>query len=119
MAESVGTAAIVTCTSSGSTTLRAARERPRVPILCVTTERDVERKAALVWGVRPVVWPDFGSLADLARTAVQIATRTGYAQQGDRAVITAGAPFGKPGTTNNLRIAHVDAATAPPLLQEA
>ena len=36
VAETIGAAAIITYTTSGSTTLRAVRERPEVPIVCLT-----------------------------------------------------------------------------------
>ena len=44
-------AAIVTHTTSGSTALRAARERPAAPILSLTPDMSIARRLALVWGV--------------------------------------------------------------------
>jgi pyruvate kinase len=39
--------------------------------------------------------------------STHIAQKEGYADIGDKIVITAGVPFGKPGTTNILRIATI------------
>jgi pyruvate kinase len=110
-AETLPTAAIVTFTLSGSTTLRAARERPRVPIIGVTTEIGVARRLALVWGVHPVLVHEFGRLSELTERATRVTSQHGFASDGERIVITAGAPFGKAGTTNILRIAQTNAAT--------
>jgi len=106
-AETVATAAIVSFTTSGTTTLRASRERPRVPIIGVTTDHRVSRRLAAAWGVHPVVATTFGDLSDLSKTASSIAREHGFGAAGDRLVITAGAPFGQIGTTNTLRIVHV------------
>jgi pyruvate kinase len=106
-AETVPTAAIVSFTSSGATTLRAARERPRVPIIGVTTSEAVARRLAVVWGVHPVVQESFGALSDLEQTATSITRDCGFAKADDRVVITAGAPFGQVGSTNTLRIVHL------------
>jgi pyruvate kinase len=38
----------------------------------------------------------------------RIAVREEFAKQGDRLVITAGVPFGTPGSTNILRVAWVE-----------
>ena len=47
-------AAIVTHTTSGSTALRAARERPAAPILSLTPDMSIARRLALAWGVHAV-----------------------------------------------------------------
>ncbi|MDP7668328.1 MAG: pyruvate kinase alpha/beta domain-containing protein, partial [Rhodospirillales bacterium] len=98
-------AAIVTFTSTGSTTLRAARERPRVPILGLTPREATARRLTLVWGVDCVETEDLTNFGDIVKKAVTIAIREGIAMRGDRLVVTAGVPFGTPGATNILRIA--------------
>ncbi len=108
-AHTLSAAAIVTYTTSGSTTLRAARERPDVPILCLTPKLETARKLALVWGVHSVQTEDAHNFADMVGKAQRAALDEGIAQDGQRLVITAGVPFGTPGATNILRIAYVDA----------
>jgi len=100
--------AIATFTFSGSTTLRAARERPLVPILCLTPNLQVARRLTLAWGVHAVVDPGITSFTEAVQRASHVAIRDGFAKQGERLVVTAGVPFGRPGTTNSLRIAFVE-----------
>jgi pyruvate kinase len=107
VAATIKAAAIVTYTSSGSTTLRAARQRPSVPILCLTAEAKTARRMAMVWGVHPVLEPDIADFQEMIEKANKASREEGFAQIGERIVITAGVPFGTPGTTNVLRIAWV------------
>jgi len=44
----------------------------------------------------------------MVKRASQIARQEGFAQPGERIVITAGVPLGTPGATNMLRVAFVD-----------
>ena len=53
-ANAMQAAAIVTFTASGSTTLRAARERPEVPILSLTPDKRIARKLAIAWGAHGI-----------------------------------------------------------------
>jgi len=100
-------AAIVTYTTTGSTTLRAARERPDVRILCLTPVLDTARCMTLTWGVHPIQTEDAHNFADMVARAVRVARQQKIAKPGERLVITAGVPFGTPGATNILRIAYV------------
>jgi len=108
VAQTLSAALIVSFTTSGSTALRAARERPTVPILCLTPMPDVARRTALVWGIKAAVTGDLQGFSDMVDKAVGVAAESGLAESGQRLVIIAGVPFGRPGTTNNLRIAWVD-----------
>jgi pyruvate kinase len=89
--------AIVTYTTSGSTTLRAARERPNVPILCLTANQQTARRLTMVWGVHTVQTDDIASFSDTVRKPCRITLTQGFAQEGGRVIITAGVPFGTPG----------------------
>ena len=100
-------AAIVTYTNTGSTTLRAARERPDVRILCLTPNLNTARRLTLAWGVHSVHGKDAKNFADMVQRAVRVARDEEIARDGQRLVITAGVPFGTPGATNILRIAYV------------
>lgn len=107
VADTIGAAAIVTYTTSGSTTLRAARERPAVPILSLTEVVSTARRLALCWGVHTVVTADVSSFSEMVEKACRIAAEQELAGNGDRLVVTAGVPFGTPGSTNVLRIAVI------------
>jgi pyruvate kinase len=104
--------AIVCWTKSGSTGLRAARERPEVPILALTPIKAMARRLQLAWGLHCVETEDAHNLDDVAERACQIAHAQGFAKVGDRVVITAGLPLGTPGATNLLRVAHVTRKSA-------
>ena len=108
VAHTVSAAVIVTYTTSGSTTLRVARERPEAPILCLTSARETARRLALVWGTHCVESPDVASFSEMVDKACNIARTEGIAEPGQRVVVTAGVPFGTPGSTNVLRIAWVE-----------
>ncbi|MBO6783563.1 MAG: pyruvate kinase [Alphaproteobacteria bacterium] len=107
VAETLNAAAIVCYTASGSTGLRASRERPDVPILVLTPVAQTARRLALAWGVHCVQTEDASSFLDMVIRASRVAEREEFAVTGDRLVITAGVPFGTPGRTNVLRIATV------------
>ena len=100
--------AVVTYTTSGSTTLRAARERPDVPILGISPNLNTARRLSLVWGVHCVHTTDARNFKDMVLKAGKLAKKEKFAKKGDRVVITAGVPFGQSGATNVLRIASVD-----------
>ncbi|MGH7055233.1 MAG: pyruvate kinase, partial [Stellaceae bacterium] len=108
VSETIGAAAIVSYTTSGATALRAARERPRAPILVLTSKLSTARRLALLWGAHCVHTADIKSFSDMVGKAVRTAHREGFADPGARVVITAGVPFGTPGATNILRIAWID-----------
>ena len=100
-------AAIVTYTTTGSTALRAARERPDQPILGLITQFGTARRLALVWGLHGVVCEDAQNIDHMVERACHYALESGIAGVGSSLVITAGVPFGTPGSTNLLRIAWV------------
>ena len=107
VAETLGLAALICYTSSGSTGLRAARERPEMPIIALTPNAATSRRLALVWGLHCVLTPDATDVDDMVSRACRIAREEGFARPGDRVIITAGVPFGTPGTTNMLRVAYI------------
>ncbi|MEX2408866.1 MAG: pyruvate kinase, partial [Rhodovibrionaceae bacterium] len=109
VAETISAAAIVSYTTSGSTALRAARERPVVPILALTSQLKTARRLSLVWGAHCVYTADVSDFQEMVAKACRIAHEQGFAKPGDKLVITAGVPFGTPGSTNVLRIAWLDA----------
>ncbi len=107
----LSSAATVTYTDSGSTSLRAARERPHAPILSLTPSVRSARHLALAWGIHAVTVDVANEQADISQvinTAKAIAVREKFAAPGEAVVIAAGLPFGKSGTTNLLHIARIE-----------
>jgi len=107
VAHTLSARGIVTYTTSGSTTMRIARERPDVPVMGLTPKLATARRLAVVWGVRSIHTADARNFPDMERKASAAALTHGFAEAGERIVITAGVPFGTPGATNILRIARV------------
>ena len=107
VAETLKLAAIVCYTSSGSTGLRAARERPEAPIIALTPNPSTGRRLALVWGLHCVLTADADDLDDMVSRACRIAAEENFASPGQRIIITAGVPLRTPGSTNMIRIAYI------------
>ncbi|MFT4998487.1 MAG: pyruvate kinase [Chitinophagales bacterium] len=104
-------AATVTYTSSGSTSLSAARERPDSPIISLSSSIKVVRRMGIVWGLDNVLVDKYDENTptnDLIDQAANIAKEHGYAKVGDYVTVTAGLPLGTPGSTNLLRIITVE-----------
>ena len=107
VAHTIQASAICAFTASGSTALRAARERPEAPVLGLTPEAKTARRLAVVWGVHAVVAAEPHSMTDTVNRATRAVLAEGFAKRGDDIVVIAGVPFGQPGTTNALRVAKV------------
>jgi pyruvate kinase len=99
--------AIVTWTKTGSTGLRASRERPEAPIVALTPLIETARKLSVAWGLHCVLTEDAHDLDDVVERATEMAYQEGFAKPGERIVITAGVPLGTSGSTNLLRVAFV------------
>lgn len=108
VARDLDAACIANFTTSGGTTLRTARQRPEMPILSLTQNVSTARRLTLSYGVIPVLVPVVSSFSETVEHATRLAAQKGLAKKGDRIVLTAGIPFGQPGSTNVLRIAAVE-----------
>jgi pyruvate kinase len=107
IAETLQLSAIVCYTSSGTTGLRAARERPQVPVIALSPVIQTARRLSVVWGLHSVVTSDATDLDDMVNRACRIVATEGFGKPGDRVIISAGVPLGTPGATNMLRIAYI------------
>ena len=107
LAAAIGASAIVVYTSSGVTASRVVRQRPRAPVLAFTPNDDVARQMALLWGTHSISSPVMHSYEEMVDHARLKAVAEGFAEQGGRILVVAGIPFGKSGTTNNLRVVDI------------
>ncbi|MBW8447687.1 MAG: pyruvate kinase [Arenimonas sp.] len=107
IAETLKLTSIVCYTSSGNTGLRAARERPEVPIIALSPVIQTARRLSVVWGLHCVVSEEPTDLDDMVNRACRIVVAEGFGKPGDRVIISAGVPLGTPGATNMLRIAYI------------
>jgi pyruvate kinase len=103
-AQVLAAAAIITPTEAGSTARTVAKYRPRVPIVAASPNQRALRKLTLVWGVTPVLVDRTDNTDTLIEQAVQAGLAAGVIHKGDMTLITAGVPFGVPGTTNLMKV---------------
>jgi pyruvate kinase len=103
----VGAAAIVCFTLSGSTARRVARERPSVPLLVLTPSAQTARRLGLLWGAHAVRTRDVANFEEMVGKAKRMALRHGLGKAGDRIVVIAGVPFGTPGSTNVVHVVRL------------
>lgn len=106
IAETTEVKAICCFSQSGTTALLVARERPRVPIVALTSTDKTAGRLCLSWGTNAHV---VGVHVDRFKTAVIQAVRATLkeklAEPTDMVVVTAGVPFNTEGSTNILRVA--------------
>ncbi len=107
ISRAIGASAIACFTISGSTAGRAARERPTVPVLCLTPSQTTARRMGLVWGVHAVITRDVASFEEMVAKSKRMALRSGLAKGGDPLVLIAGVPFSTPGTTNVVHVVRL------------
>ena len=99
---------LVTFTESGSTTLRAAKQRTGgIPILALTPNITTARQLSVAWGVTPVVVDTMTRFEEMVKAAKLAVLERKLAKPGDNIVITAGVPFGQAGATNLLYVLTV------------
>jgi len=108
IADTLGCAAIVAYTATGSTALRVARERPRCGVIGLTPIVETARRLSLVWGVKCVVTEDATDTEDMIAKADRTVRALGIAEPGDRVAVIAGIPFGRPGKTNTIRLFRLE-----------
>ncbi|MBP6985112.1 MAG: pyruvate kinase [Alphaproteobacteria bacterium] len=120
VSRTIGAKAIVTYTETGSTTLRASRERPAVPILALTSNMITARQLNFSWGVHAVKCQEVSDFFHMSEVTSRLVLAEGLAKDGDSVVITAGIPFDvsdqtqifAAGTTNLLRILQVKSSAS-------
>ena len=107
--ETLDCKAVLGYTLTGSTVQRISRERPPCKIICLTPRHSTASRLALSWGVIPVVTRDPKDFEDMLVNIQGLAKSNRVnLKTGDKVMISAGIPFGRPGTTNTLKIATID-----------
>ena len=107
VADAIGAAAIVAFTGSGTTSMRAARKRPKVPILSLSPTPGTARRLAMLWGTHSISTEEIRTYDEMVESAKKHAVEIGRAKAGERIVIIAGIPFATLGTTNNIRVVRI------------
>lgn len=108
IAETTDIAAICAYTQSSTTVRLVARERPKVPIIAMSSEPHVLRRMALVWGAHCVGTPILERFKQAVLNAVNAAQEFDFADRTRKVIVIAGVPFNTAGSTNILRVASCD-----------
>jgi len=108
IAETADVKAICCFTHSGTTALKVARERPRVPIIALTPLVGTARRLCLSWGMHCVMTSKVGRFKAAVVNAARAARQYEFGTDDDMIVVTAGIPFNVAGTTNILRVAQIN-----------
>lgn len=101
-AYSASAKAIFAFTTSGSTARLLSRLRPEMPIIAMTPNPKTYQKLSVCWGVIPLLSQGANTIEEAYKQISAFAVEKGYVRYGDLVVITAGTPFGQPGTTNMI-----------------
>ncbi len=105
IAETTDIRVICCYTQTGRTAALVARERPRVPIIGMTSLRATARRMAMTWGVTCVMTPELERFKQAVVNSARAARALGFATETDQILVVAGVPFNVQGSTNILRVA--------------
>jgi pyruvate kinase len=97
IAETLSLKAIVTLTSSGTTAIRASRERPNAPLIAITPENHTAHLLTLTWGVHSILLPkDFAghSFSDMIELIGREILTGQFAMKDDQVLVTVGRQWG-------------------------
>lgn len=98
---------IITSTESGFTARMVSKYRPKAPILAIAHHQHVLAKLCLLSGVFPYLGGPVTTTDEMFASAIQSALKSGYVEEGDTVVFSAGLPLGQAGTTNLIQIQQV------------
>ena len=98
---------IIAFTESGTTALRCSKARPPMPVIAASPNQEVLRRTALYSGVVPMLVQPGADTDQMIANATSAALESGMVRAGDRVVVVAGVPVGRPGQTNLLKVETV------------
>ncbi len=98
---------IIAFTESGATALRASKAHAPVPVIAASPYLEVLRRTALYSGVIPLHVGMGRDTDDMIMKAIGAGVDQGVLRRGDRVILIAGVPVGKPGQTNMLKVETV------------
>jgi len=99
--------AIFAFTASGATARLVSRLRPEMPIIALTPHAKIYQQLSSNWGIIPLHCPNCTNLREAMAAATAFAIQEGIISFGDVVVVTAGAPFGKKGSTNMMMVENI------------
>jgi pyruvate kinase len=110
IAREIKACALVGFTMSGATVRRLASHRDCTPLLAFTTDPAVRSQLALVWGVETFVVHQLDHLDEMFALVDRSLLELGRGKRDDFAVIVAGMPSWRRGSTNTIRVHKLGSA---------
>jgi pyruvate kinase len=107
LALAIGASYIACFTHSGGTARLISKFRPGIPILAFSPVLATVQRLALSWGVTPILIDHLASVDALQDYAYEYLTQNKMLTTGQKAVLTAGVPVGRPGKTNMIKVIEV------------
>lgn len=105
-ARSLGAAAIVCFTISGTTARLVSACRPLTPVLAATPLLSTARRLAILWGLSTCLVPEAATTDEMLDAAADAARAAGVPAR-SAIVVVAGVPPREPGITNLIRVMQV------------
>ena len=102
-----GARAIVVFTATGSTARLISRYRSLVPVYAFSPSEAVVRQLQIIYGAHPVLSAEVGSTDEMVKLLDARLQEVGVLKKGDTAILVAGQPIGRPGSTNFLKLHKV------------
>lgn len=107
LARDLGASAVVIASESGYTARKAAKFRPAVPIIAVSSDGPIRRRLALSRGIVPLAWDGPGD--DVIQTAADAALASAEVESGDTLVVLSGVMTDVDRETANTLQVHIAA----------
>jgi pyruvate kinase len=104
LADELHAKAIFTFTASGFTALAISKQRPKTPIIALTTKKEIQRRCCMYWGVRSFITDFIRTTDEMFQVSEKVTLSENIAKKGDIVIITAGIPFGTISTTNMIKV---------------
>jgi len=96
---------IAVLTTTGHTAHVVAAERPKVPVIAITTDLHTYHALNLFWGIKPLlVHTTPGSFDELLEQAEATLLQRGFCTSGDKILVIGGVPVAQPRGSNFIKI---------------
>ncbi len=107
MAEESNSAAIVSFTHSGYTTIKISSHRPSADIFAFTNNKEILNSLSILWGVRPMLVHTYENINVAINHSIEILKKKQMVKDNDIVVHLGSIPLNMKGQTNMLKISFV------------
>jgi len=107
VSEDIKASLIIALTESGFTARIISRHRPVQTIISVTSHIVIARQCMLSYGVLPLITESYKGITSATSGVTKELLKRRLIKKGERFVLSAGVPFGKPGSTNTMVVIKV------------